>query len=121
MNAQIVLREITSPAVDLVGLCHASRDQLKACANCQPIAPGSGKLKADPVASGDALVLEQHRRSIDFADDSVHLAVVEEVANGETSGRALLHKRWTSLRAGIAESSVLLIHAQDLWLTIARA
>ena len=119
MDAQIVLREIAAAAVDLVGLCHTAGDDLDARIEREAIALGSGQFKAHPVTSGNAVIPQKHRRPVDIADDNVHVAVIEEIADREAARDARLHQRRARLIAGIAEGSVLLIQLQQLRLAIA--
>ena len=89
MDAQIVLRKIAAAAVNFVGLRHAAGDDFDARVERQTIAFGAGKFEADPVAAGDAVIAQNHGRAIDVADDYIHVAIVEQIADRQAARDAL--------------------------------
>ena len=121
MDPQIILRKIAAAAVDLVGLRHAAGDDLDAGIEREPVALGAGQLEADPMASGDAVIAQNHRAAVDIADDDIHIAVIEEIAHSKSARDATLFECRPSLVAGIAERAVLLVQVKQFGLAIASA
>ena len=120
MNAQVVLRQITAPAVYFVGLRHTSGLDLDSSVEGEAIAFRACKLETHPVPSRNSVVAKHHGRAVEIVDHHVHVAVVEEVADGKPARDALFQQRRARLGAGVAESAVALVHAQQFWLAITR-
>src|SRR5256885_1820603 len=90
MHAQIILRKIAAAAVDLFCLSHAAGNHLELCADTETVALGSGKLKAGPVTAGDTPIAQKYRSAVEIANHHVNIAVIKEIANGETPRDTLL-------------------------------
>src|SRR5262249_59221835 len=82
---RVVLREVAAAAMNLVGLRHAAGGELDARADREAIALGARQFEADPMAAGHAGITQNHRAALQILDDDVHIAVVEEVADGEAA------------------------------------
>ena len=74
----------------LVCLCHASRCDFDTGVEGQTITPCSGKFKAHPMTTRDAVVSEDRRLAIQIVDDDIHIAVVEKISDGETARNVFL-------------------------------
>src|ERR1022692_3906551 len=100
MHAKIVLRQITSPTMDFVGLAHASSYDLDPRADCQAITLGPSELKADPMPARDPVVSKNHGATVQILYHHVHVSIIKKIAYCQAAGHASFHDRRAGLIAG---------------------
>src|SRR2546423_15452502 len=81
VHAQVILRQVTSTTVNFVSLRYVSGHDLDPRANCETIALGASKFKADPMPARHALVAQNHRAAIEVTHDDVHISVLEQITD----------------------------------------
>src|ERR1022692_2303953 len=114
MHAKIVLRQITSPTMDFVGLAHASSYDLDPRADCQAITLGPSELKADPMPARDPVVSKNHGATVQILYHHVHVSIIKKIAYCQAAGHASFHDRRAGLIAGVAEFSAAQVHVNKL-------
>ena len=85
VQTEITLRDVTTATANLVGLRHPSGYDLDARPDCHAIAFSTRQFQTHPVAAGNSVVLQDHRRAIEILDHDVHIAVVEQVPDRQAA------------------------------------
>src|SRR6266702_7316096 len=67
------------------------------------------------------MIPQQHGTAIDIPNHHIHVAIIEEIADGKTARDTAFHQSLPSLITGITKSAVLLIEVKQLGLAIASA
>src|SRR6202795_5251445 len=118
VNAQIVLRKVTSATQNLAQLQQLSGGGPDARIQSQPIALDAFQLKADPMVLRASFGTQDHGRAYQVFNDGFHSSIVEEIADREPTAHLRDLNRVSNQLAGISESSVLLIDEQKLRLQV---
>src|ERR1700730_3522355 len=82
MQAQIVLRKIAGPSTHFAELHHAAGMDGDASANSGAIAFRPDQVKQHAMVSVVVFIPQQRRRLANIQDDNVHIAGIENVAEG---------------------------------------
>src|SRR5215469_4294786 len=77
VQTQVVLREVTAAAMNLIGLSHAAGSHFDACADGQAVALRTRQLETDPMPAGNAVISQNHGSAVDVAHDDVHVAIIK--------------------------------------------
>src|SRR5258708_37211588 len=120
MDAQIVLRQVTSAAEDFARLHQVSSCDSHARIQGQTIALCSYtfELKTDPMILRASFGTQNHGLAHQVFNHRFHLAIVEKIAHGKPAAHLRHLKRVSSQLARVFEGSVSLIDEQNLRLQV---
>jgi hypothetical protein len=85
VQARIILGEIASAAVHLIGLCDTAGYEFHSRTNRHAIALAARQVEADPIAAWYAVIFQNHGSAVEVTDDYVHIAIVEKIAYSQTA------------------------------------
>ena len=118
VKAEVVLGEVAATAAEFVGLDERAGGDADAGVECEPVVTGALEREAEPVVVRAGLRTKNHGCALEVFDDQFHVAVVEEITNGEAATDLGRLYGWSCLLAEIGEGAVVLVAEEHGGLTI---